>query len=407
MYLQNPEKLQILLTGSVTTSQLAFTCSYHVVAAAGMELPQVSTNGVTNNTTAVDLTPAAGSSKTIQVTHFTIYNADTTAKTVIIQKYDASADIMRVALLQSGDTLEWSREKGFVIHSTSTQESAIIVPFIASGTYTKTAKYNRALIFACGGGGGAGSGARNAAGINRFGGGGGAGSTYVFRMVGYDDMPSSAAVTIGAGGTGGAGILVDTTNGSNGVAGGDTTFSGIVTAKGGGAGVGGTTAAGTAGVGGQASGCVPAYGPFAINGAAAGAGTATTGTAGTAGLSGVIGCPSGSGGSGINSSNTVATAGGAGGGVYNVGTLVAGPTAGASPNGTNNVAKALLMSTSFVAIYGIGTGGAGGFGATYKNGGNGGNYGAGGGGGAATLNGTTSGSGGNGGGGLLLVMEIF
>ena len=114
MYLQNPEKLQIILTASVTTSQLTFVCSYHVVSENGMELPQVSINGSTNNTTAVDITPAAGSSKTIQVTNLTIYNSDTTSKTVIIRKNVSANNYVIVKVTIAPDeTLEYSKETGW------------------------------------------------------------------------------------------------------------------------------------------------------------------------------------------------------------------------------------------------------------------------------------------------------
>lgn len=405
MYLQNPEKLQLKLSAAGTL--VHFTCSHHVIASAGMELPQVSTNGRSNGTTAVDMTPAAGSGKTIQVTHFTIYNADATAQTVTISKNDGTEDIQRVAILQPGATLEWTRETGWIIYSSSTDESVLITGFTSSGTYTKTNKFNRALVVGIGAGGGGGAGARDAAGTNRFGGGGGAGASLVYRMIGYSDMPSTVTVTIGTGGAGGAGNTNDTSKGENGSAGGDTSFGAILIAKGGGGGTGGSTASGAGGIAAQATACLPAAGPFAFGGTSGGTGAAGNGNAGTTGLSGINSCPSGGGGGGISSANAVATAGGSGGSIYVSGFVTNGPTSGASPNGASNVATTILLSTSYTAPNGIGTGGAGGFGTTFKDGGNGGNYGAGGGGGAATLNGTTSGAGGTGGGGLVLVMEIY
>ena len=118
-------------------------------------------------------------------------------------------------------------------------------------------------IRALGGGGGGGSGRRGAAGSVRCGGGGGAGAGACEITVPTFGLPPTLYVTCGAGGTGGAAVTADDTNGN---AGGVGVSSYVVTdsaalsdegvylahAPGGAGGAGGTNAAGAGGVGGAA-----------------------------------------------------------------------------------------------------------------------------------------------------------
>ena len=405
MYLSaTTDKIQVVLSGTVTTNQLQCVASYQDVTSAGMTLPMLSNQALTNNATAVDLVGAAAASTTRQVTHINIYNSDTVAATVTVQKDVSGTDyLLTKALLQVGSTLQWSRESGWNILSNSLQESVIITEFTANGTWTKPAGMKRAFVCCVGGGGGGGSGRCDAAGTNRFGGGGGGGGAVVWRQLAAADLTATVAVTIGTGGTGGTGVSTVATSGNAGTAGGNTSFGVLVIALGGSGGAGGTGSNATGGQGGSANSTTPANGPYALTGVAGTNGSSGNGSGPSAGFLGTNAAAGGSGGGGINNTNVNATSGGVGGGVLQNGVVIAGPTTG---NGVANQSNFLFFSSSLTSGKGLGTGGAGGF-PPSTNAGSGGNYGAGGGGGYASLTGTLSGAGGNGGGGLCLVMEIY
>lgn len=405
MYLSSTDKIQVLLSGVVTTNQLQCVASFQLITSAGITLPESSTQQNTNSTTPIDLVTGAASTNT-DVVEMTIFNADTVAATVTVVKDVSGADYILVrALLQVGDTLMYGRNGQWSILKASLQESVLMTAFTSSGTWTKQAGLKRVLGANFGAGGGSGSGRRGAAGTNRFGGGGGGGGEGVWLSVAADALPATVAVTIGAGGTGGAAVTVDDTNGNPGTAGGDTSFGAIAIAKGGSPGGGGSTTAGTLGGGGAVASGNPQYGPFCLPGANGAAGNTITTAAGATGFIGTTACPGGGGGGGINSSNAVGVAAMTGGAIYQNGVLQAGPVSGATPNGVDDKSVFLHFSTTLTSGYGPGTGGAGGVPAT-PNGGNGGRC-AGAGGGAGVLNGTDSGAGATGGDGLAVIMEFY
>ncbi len=86
--------------------------------------------------------------------------------------------------------------------------------------------------------------------------------------------------------------------------------------------------------------------------------TFAAGAVGTPGLSGSLAGAGGAGGQGINNTNVSGTATSTGGGVYTNGVLITGPTTGNA--GVANQALNFMFSTSLSAVYGLGTGGAGG-----------------------------------------------
>jgi hypothetical protein len=408
MYLSaTNEKIQVVLSGTITTNQLQCVASWQDITSLGMTLPQSSSQAVTNNATAIDLVAVPGASTTRQVTHINIYNSDTVAATVTVQKDVAGTDyVLTKSLLQVGDTLQWSREYGWTILKQSSQESVILTEFTANGTWTKPQGLKRVMVCCIGAGGAGGSGRCDGAGLNRFGGGGGAGGAVVWRQIAATDLTATVAVTTGIGGTGGTGVSTVATSGNAGTTGGDTSFGALVIAKGGLFGSGGTASSGSGGNGGQSSSCTPPYGPYSFTGASGGSGNSTNGNAGSSGFAGNVVSCGGGGGGGISNTNVNSTAGGAGGGIYQNAVLISGPNSGATPNGVASQSRFLLFSSTLSSTNGLGTAGAGGFPPSTASG-NGGNYGAGGGGGYASLTGTTSGAGGNGGGGLCVVMEIY
>lgn len=406
MYLSNTtHTLEIFADAAPATTNPQYHVSYNDHTSSGMTLPQSSSDGNLNGSTIVTALSAPASSTNRQVLYLTVYNADTATRIVTIQKsISGTKYIIIKSSLAPGATLEYSREHGWTVISQSTQNSHIITEFSSNGTWTRPANIKAAFICCVGAGGGGGSGARNAAGTNRFGGASGAGATASWQYVPVSGLSASYVVTVGTGGTGGTAITADNTNGNNGTNGGSTSFGSLIIAVGGSGGGGGTTSSGgTAGVAGQATANAIAGGPFSLNGTSGGTGTTNGTTSGSTGFNGTNACPAGAPGQGITNANVAGSNVTNGGGIYVNGIIVSGPVNGVA--GSNNVARSLFFSSTLQSTLGIGTGGAGGNSANL-NGTNGG-YGAGGGGGAGTLNGTTSGAGGNGGGGICVVLEIY
>ena len=274
--------------------------------------------------------------------------------------------------------------------------------FTANGTWTKPAWARRVRFILMGGGAGGSSGRRGAAATERRGGGGGSSAGIVDEEFVASELPATLSVDVGAGGSGGAAVTADTTNGN---AGGNGFVSAVrdgvltvLSASGGLVGSGGQSAAG--GTGG--SGWVGSFG------ASNGGGSATSG-AGGQGLYWSCGRAAGGGGAGGSlSTANVTSAGGAGGDGYWIGgasrkaNSVAGGVALAA--GTAGNAKVWQRG----AGSGGGGGGAGDAAATVPGGtgGAGGIPGGGGGGGGGSTNAQVSGAGGAGGRGEVWVISV-
>ena len=303
----------------------------------------------------------------------------------------------------------------------ATRAAANVQVFTANGTWTKPSGVNIVQLYMIGGGAGGGSGRQGAAVTNRSGGsGGGGGAVISFATIPASVFAASEPIVVGSGGNGGAAMATIDSNGSNGAAGGLSTFSSgatLVRAGGGNAGLGGTTGSTAGGTGGI--GDCGVEGSSAPTNAAGGAGQTTNGAVATGASGGIYhNATGGGGGGGLDASNTARNGGssrltstsliglGYVGGTPGLG----GTNAAATPGSFQAIASPLdgVGSLSFLATPHGGSGGGGGGTSAAGVGGNGaagGYYGGGGGGGGASLNGTASGAGGNGGPGLVVVVS--
>ena len=278
----------------------------------------------------------------------------------------------------SGDALV------YVLGSTEWQSQPVtdVQAFSTAGVvvWTKPIGCKSVEIICIGGGGGGGSGHAHVSG-SKGGGGGGGGAGITAIKYAAADLPATLTLTIGAAGTGGAGVAAPN-NGNTGVAGGiSTAISAGITyayAVGGLAGAAGTNSGG-------AGGAASTAGDALYIGGAGGAGGTTSSVGATAGYS--VGAPGGGGGGGMPGSGT-AFAGGTGGTRLHIG------TGGANTGGAG----------AAVGYYGSGGGGSPSLVGTSVAGGAG-IYGSGGGGsGAATV---ATGAGGAGGVGIIVLISEF
>jgi Protein of unknown function (DUF2793) len=316
---------------------------------------------------------------------------------VIVRKKDSSAN--RVTVKNSGDAAvawlsgqhDWAMfawwDGGFVPVGWSV--APITSAYTASGSETKPPLAKRALVALWGGGGGGGSGRRGAAGSARSGGVGGWGSQLHENEFLAASLSGTIAITIGAGGTGGAAVASDNGNGADGTDGGDTTFGSYLRAKGGHKGYGGTNAA-------------TATGGTDEDSAGQTAATASSVTLSLQNIAGAVargGCAGGTGGS-LSTANAELSG-------HRGGYPTADPSLAPTAKGSAGSAGSNGASSSIAGLAGAG-GGAGGANPSGAGGNGGvGGRGSGGGGGGASVNGSNSGAGGNGGDGLAYLTWYF
>lgn len=270
--------------------------------------------------------------------------------------------------------------------------------FTNNGTWTKPAgNWGKVFIAAVGGGGGGGSGCRyGGGGGSRYGGGGGSGGGAQLAAVDPASLPSTVAVTVGAGGTGGSAQTVDSSNGNVGDPGGVSTFGGYVA---GGPGKGGSagrlSTAPAAAVYPDGTAAMRPYSELQMIGSGAGASASS-----------------------VNSMPRMIGGGGAGAALPSSPSAVTGYAAtarhargvnitGGSNSGGNGLSYADYLGAAVPTGFGPGLGGSGGgvnATGTVAGSGGAGVKGGGGGGGAGSANGSNSGAGGAGGDGYVLVV---
>lgn len=254
--------------------------------------------------------------------------------------------------------------------------------FSSSGTWTKPGWARIVQVIACGGGGGGGSGRKNATATARNGGGGGSGGGSGNPVLQAVLLTDTVTITIGSGGAGAAAITANSTVGSAGATGGDTSFGAYLIFKGG-PGV-------TGGIG------VAVAQPCAVGSLPS---TFPTVAVTPSQVSGHLSQPGGTGGSIAPSEGNAA--GGTGGT-----SLSANGGAGGAINASGSVGA----NTGTIVGENIFGGGGGGGGSSTTvdagSGANGGNYGGGGGGGGGSTNSVgNSGAGGNGSNGYMIVIS--
>lgn len=259
-----------------------------------------------------------------------------------------------------------------------------LITLEADDTYYVGADVKALEVFVLGGGGGGGNGSLGAgAGGSGGGGGGGGGFSYTYLNPLY--LPNTIAVTVGAGGLGGAGTFSGA-----GDPGGASSFGPYVYANGGNGGALGGVATGAGGA------ATTAYGNL-YRGGAGGTGQLANGDSA---LNDQLGAPGGGGGGGYNNGSGGAGAAGA----SRATTSSGGGGAGGAAASTGDPGASVGDSNVYLAP---GWGGGGGGGGLVDAGGNGGDgvigAGGGGGGGAVTLG--TVGAGGNGGDGRVWIVE--
>ncbi len=271
--------------------------------------------------------------------------------------------------------------------------------FNADGTWNKPAGVKIVKVEVIGSGGGGGGGARNSSttvirGAGRCGGGGSHIKTWFLA----DDLPSSVAIVVGAGGTSGAGATSNASAGSNGGTGGVTKFgtgtypSLIVNG-----GTGGTGGAAAAGTGTDGTGGAVATGPVAGPGSMTAGGGTGGGAGGTGGTAPSIS-------TGVDAAPFAGGGGGAGGFINASNALVLpGTGSDGTSNGTANGGSAGADGANGATVFAAGGGGAASKGGSVVGwkGGNGGVGGGAGGGGSADS--AAGGAGGVGGAGRVIV----
>ena len=106
------DKIQVVLSGAVTTNQLQCLTTYKVYTATTTVDGKIAIN--TNSTTDVDLAGPPSAGETYDIQNINIYNNDTVAATITV-KLDVNGDktILYKCVIGVGDVISWTAESGW------------------------------------------------------------------------------------------------------------------------------------------------------------------------------------------------------------------------------------------------------------------------------------------------------
>ena len=311
---------------------------------------------------------------------------------------NTTGNTLTKATLTAGTNVTITNAAGAITIAASggTATPTDVQTFTSSGTWTKPAGAVSIDVVVISAGGGGGSGRKAGVAAQASGGGGGGGGSYSFRNIAASLLGPTEAVAVGSGGTGGASVTVNSTNGNIGVNGGNSSFGAWIQVTGGTGAGAATTASGPAGAGSSSRAMF-----LGGNGSAGGAGAGVL----TSGSNVNVGGAGGGAGGGLPASATVGFTGSTGGTC--LGSWFSGGTANGGAIGGNG-ASAPNVAAGFAASGSAGGGGGSSVIGNAGNGGNGGTYGGAGGGGGAGLDSVgNSGAGGNGADGIVVVTTYF
>ena len=309
---------------------------------------------------------------------------------------NTTGNTLTKATLTAGTNVTITNGPGTITLAATGGTATDVQTFTSSGTWTKPAGAVAVDVVVISAGGGGGSGRKAGVAAQASGGGGGGGGSYSMRNISAALLGATEAVTVGIGGTGGASVTINTTNGNAGVTGGNSSFGTWIQVTGGGGGGIATTTSGPAGAGSSSRAMFPGG-----NGSAGGGGAGAL----TGGSNVNVSSAGGGAGGGLPIAATVGFIGSTGGTA--LGSWFSGGTAPGGVIGGNG-GSAPNVTVGFPASGSAGGGGGSSVTGNAGNGGNGGTYGGAGGGGGAGLDGVgNSGAGGNGADGIVVVTTYF
>lgn len=134
---QTTDKVQVVLSGAITTNQLQCFASFRDRTSTTFTPNRTAIN--TNNTTAIDLvdSPAASTQRIVDLIN--VYNADTASAVVTVRINDnGTIYIIWKGTLLSGETLSFIEGMGWVVSTISRYREEMNIPLHADATNNLT-----------------------------------------------------------------------------------------------------------------------------------------------------------------------------------------------------------------------------------------------------------------------------